>query len=648
MTAPANRQYAFSGYRVDALTRELSGPDGAAVPLTSKALDVLLQLIEHRDQFLSKDQLLLAVWPGRVVEENNLTQAVSALRRALGGAAGDHRYIVTVPGRGYRFVAALDEPGTEPVHTTGVAPESAADAPTPAQPAWPRRLRWGALAIALLAATLMATSLWRDRAPPSTVAGHTATIATTVAVLPFRPLGSGNADKGSGDEMLELGMAETLIARLSRSTSMRVLSLGSVQGFTGAKVDPLRAGKTLGAHYVVEGSTQQRGHSIRVNARLLALPDGRTVWAGTYDQAPERVFTLQDDIADAVIAALALQRVSVPAHERSPCDGDDAQAYRAYLRGRYQIHRASGASMLDALAAFRRAIELDPVCTRAYAGMAWAYRGLVNGGDRDPREMFPLAQASAEQALKIDPGSADALVARGIVEHGYHWNWAGAEASFRRAIEINPSLAEARFVYAAHLVSLGRFDEGLVHARQARELDPLSPLINTLEGGFLGAAHQPDEARAQLERALELQPDFPIALRLRGSMALDRGDPRAAIADLKRASEGSQRNSQVVAMLAVAHAAAGERTQAQAILRELEARDTAGYVPPTSLAAVRNALGDTEAALDLLERAYQERDIRLTFLQVDARWNNLRAQPRFRALSRRMGLQVEPVAYGRF
>jgi len=229
----------------------------------------------------------------------------------------------------------------------------------------------------------------------------------------------------------------------------------------------------------------------------------------------------------------------------------------------------------------------------------------------------------------------------------YGWDWANAEASLRRAIALNPSFADAHFSLAHLLVLTGRFDEGLEQARQARELDPLSPLINALEGGFLSAAGQPRAARERLQRTLEFEPDFWIALLVRGGLALDRGDTATAIADLTRAAERSQRSSQVLAVLAFAEIAAGQRAQAQAILRELDARDAAGYVPATSLAAVHNALGDTDGALALLERAYREHDIRMAFLKVDARWNNLRMQPRFRALARRMGLEAEH-ATGRF
>lgn len=418
--------------------------------------------------------------------------------------------------------------------------------------------------------------------------------------------------------MLELGLADTLITQLSRSNALRVRALASSQRFSGTPQDALEAGRRLGADYIVDGSTQRRGEQVRVNARLLHVANGRALWAGTFDARPQEVFTLQDRIAAAVVAALALQIDARPARS-SPCDGADPEAYRAWLTGRHLISRPVPAGLPKALAAFRRAIDLDPACARAHAGMAVAYHGQVITGDRDPREMAPLARAAAQQALRIDPGSADAHAANGFIQFFYGWDWAGAETSFERAIELNPSLAQAHFGYAHLLANLGRFEQALPQARQARELDPLSPLINTIEAGFLGAAGQPDQAQAGLARTLELQPEFWIALLVRGGMALDRGDTRAAIVDFGRAVEHSKGNSQVVAMLGVARAAAGDRAGAEATLRTLQARAAAGFVPATSLAAVHNALGDVEQALDLLERAHAERDVRLVFLRIDAR-----------------------------
>jgi TolB-like protein/Flp pilus assembly protein TadD len=571
------RQYEFSGYRLDAVSRELFGPDGATISVTSKALDVLAYLIRQRDRVVDKDDLLAAVWAGRVVEENNLTQAISALRKAFGVRPPEHRFIVTISGRGYRFVADVNESG-------------AVEAAIPAPP------------------------------------------QTALAVLPFRSISS-----GPRDELLELGLTETLITQLSRVPYLRVRALGSSLHLAQEVAhDPDAAGRQLGAAFVIDGSAQQVGGRVRVNVRLLSVASGATVWADTIDTRVEDVFTLQDRISGAVVKALALPGIAMPERRRRSRRGD-AEVYRAWLQGYHLLQRPDEGNLKKAISAFRRAIDLDAAYTRAYAGIAFAYRGLVHI-DHEPGEMFGLAKAAVAQALKLDPDSPEALTAQGRIRHLYDWDWAGAEASLQRAIELNPSLMEARYACAHLLVHLGRFEEGLEQARQARELDPLSPMVNAIYAGLLTAAGQTEAAQKQVRRALELKPRFWVALQVRAGLAMGRGDTAAAMGDLASAVDDSDRASQILALQAIAHAAAGDRILPQEVLQELEARRTQRYVPATSFAAAHAALGNTDAALDELERAYRERDIRMAFMKVDARWNVLRVQPRFRALAQHMGL----------
>jgi len=571
------RQYEFSGYRLDAVSRELFGPDGTTISVTSKALDVLAYLIRQRDRVVDKDDLLAAVWAGRVVEENNLTQAISALRKAFGVRPPEHRFIVTISGRGYRFVADVNESG-------------AVEAAIPAPP------------------------------------------QTALAVLPFRSISS-----GPRDELLELGLTETLITQLSRVPYLRVRALGSSLHLAQEVAhDPDAAGRQLGAAFVIDGSAQQVGGRVRVNVRLLSVASGATVWADTIDTRVEDVFTLQDRISGAVVKALALPGIAMPERRRRSRRGD-AEVYRAWLQGYHLLQRPDEGNLKKAISAFRRAIDLDAAYTRAYAGIAFAYRGLVHI-DHEPGEMFGLAKAAVAQALKLDPDSPEALTAQGRIRHLYDWDWAGAEASLQRAIELNPSLMEARYACAHLLVHLGRFEEGLEQARQARELDPLSPMVNAIYAGLLTAAGQTEAAQKQVRRALELKPRFWVALQVRAGLAMGRGDTAAAMGDLASAVGDSDRASQILALQAIAHAAAGDRILPQEVLQELEARRTQRYVPATSFAAAHAALGNTDAALDELERAYRERDIRMAFMKVDARWNVLRAQPRFRVLAQHMGL----------
>lgn len=603
----------FEGYRLDPRARVLSAPDGEPVALTAKAFDVLVYLVEHADRVVRKDELLDHVWRGRVVEENNLNQAISALRRALGASGGDHRFVVTVPGQGYRFVANLRRE----------------DAGTFQAGRRPRRRTLG-LAALLLAGVVVLAVISRQQSPGLQALAPT---LPTLAVLPFHPVSD-----DPGDDLLALGLAETLITRLSRAEGLRVRALGSASRLANFNLNPLQTAQELGALYVVDGSTQRSGSELRVNVRLMRAVGGDVIWGETYDTDLEQVFAVQDRIAREIAQALSVSANGLAAAHTSPCEGDDAEAYRAYLSGLRQVQSPSPASLRSAIRAFERTVQMDPACARAWAGLAFVWRAMSITGDMHSKEAFPRAIDAVNQALELNPDLAEAHASLGFIRFWHHWDWAAAEASFRRAIDLNPSLAEARLGYAHLLSNLGRHTEALDQIRQARELDPFWPMVNTLEASFLHAAGRHREAREQSDLALELAPDFWIAHVIRGTIALDTGDPEAAVTYLERADQLSGGATQALGLLGIAYAQAGQVDRAAALLSQLKIQTRESYVPATILASMHNALGDEETALDLLEQAWNERDLRLTFLKVDRRWDNLRANPRFVDLVARLGL----------
>lgn len=620
--AAFQRGYRFGSHRLDIVMRELRDGGGEVVPLSGKAFDVLCHLIAHRDRIVGKDELLSEVWAHRVVEENNLSQAIASLRRALGQHPDGHRYIITVQGRGYRFVAEVhDLPSEEAIPAASPLPMSGRG----------RRMNLRRIGLPLVVlAGAMALGYVATRHHPATVLptrGH------TIAVLPFRQISPNVADNA-----LQLGMADTLVTRLSRSTPLVVRSLDATRRLDVGQDSPQQIARLLHVDYLVDGSMQRSGETLRVNVRLLAAGDGRALWAGTFDAPADRALVLQDRIADAVAQTLSLRLTQLPSGARSPCEGSNVEAYRAYISGRYLNNRPDSVRLQAAVRDFKHAIDLDPSCARAYAGLAFAYRGEVMTGDRRPRDLFPLAKAAVAQALAIDPTLAEAYATRGFIEFWYDWDWPAAEASLRRAIELNPALPEAHLAYAHLLSNLGRSEEAVREARLALRADPLSPLINTLAAGFMKDAGHDAEAKAQLDRALELDPDFWVALLSRGGDALFRGDVTRALSDLRRARVLSHDNSQALVLLAFAELRAGDRPAAEDILVQLQARQAAGYVPSTSVAAVELALGRRQAAMALLEQAYDERDVRLSFIGIDHRFDALRGTSRFRALLRRMRL----------
>jgi len=637
MNVPEPRCYTFGEFRIDAVARRLSRRDGAPVTLTARVFDTLLYLVRHAGTSLGKDELLAAIWPGRVVEDNNLTQSISTLRKVLGAESDGHGYIVTEPGRGYRFVAEVrpvveahgaGDASTQAPAASVVVPASAPEGMI--RPSFASRTpRWLALA-GVLAIGLVAGGAWFVQ-HRSTNAPAAAT--TNIAVLPFKPLLPGDRD-----EVLELGMADTLINKLSNNRRLSVRSLGSVRKFDSLDQDPLAAGRELAVGSVLEGQVQRRGDRVHVSARLLGMPDGAALWTGTFDENFTDVFALQDAIAQKVATALALRLDSGEQRAMKAGYTRNSDAYLLYLQGRYRIGKATPPEIHAGMAAFRKAIDLDPTFALAHAELAEAYRRLPITSDVDPKEAFALAKAAANKALEIDDEVAEAHSVLGWVAFWYDWDWGAAEKEFRRAIELNPSVAEAHLGYGHLLSNTGRDADAVEQGRLARELDPLSPLVNTITAGFLAGAHRADEARAFLNRALEIDPDFWIAHYVRGNFALGAKDYPAAIAEFTHARDHSNGSMQAVSMLGYALATSGDRAGARALLDELSSKATQQYVPATSVATIYIALGDTDQTLAWLNRAYDERDVRMAFLKVDRRWDPLRADPRFVALAKRIGL----------
>ena len=605
----------FCGYRLDTVTRRLEAPDGSDVPLSGRAYEVLAYLVANRPRVVGKDELLAAVWPGRVVEENNLSQAISSLRRALGAERGRHRFILTVPGRGYGFVAEIDEPSTDPVVPREVLQE-------PPMTSARRRVRLGVVAILAVALSVLAVSLWLVRSAPLPVA-HDA--SATLAVLPFRAL-----DKEPRDEMLELGIAETVIARLSRTEELRVLSLGSIQALVGQSFDPVNTGAELGASFVLDGHFQRSGDSIRITARLLALPAGTAVWSGTFDEASTRVFDVQDTIASSVMTALSTRYAILG--KTSPCHGSDPEAYRAYLRGRFLLNRPDPRTIDTALASFVEAVDRDPACARAWAGIAAVRRTAVMVADRDPRVEFPLSDAAIDRALALDPDSVEAHVARGFNRFWNRWDWVGAEASLRRAIDLDPNAVDAHFTLAHLLANIGRHDEAEMEARRASALDPMSPLVNTVTANFDNDGEWQRRSLQRFNQVLAVEPDFWIALKHRSDILLEMGDVEGAERDALHAAKAANRNARSLVYLAMVYRHEGRLDRVRELLAELEQRSRSAYVLPSIMAQFHAMLDEPEQALDLLDEGRRQGDIGLSFLRPWFR--SLGSEPRYAELLR--------------
>lgn len=626
----------FGAFTLDARQRRLER-DGTPVELAPKQFDALQLLIEHAGDLVGKDLFHARLWPDTVVSETSLNKYIWQLRRILGESDGAPIYIETVPKVGYRFIATVENvglrnPDVAPPVPAAAFSANAAQSPrddatvghagTP--PRRPSPLPWIALALVALVASAVVFLMSRPSLSPRSAAA-----VTTIAVLPFKPL-----LPAERDPVTEWGIADTLIAKLSSSRRLAVRSITAVRRFDALDQDPLAAGRELDVGAVLEGQLSRRGDVVHVTARLLAVADGSALWTGTYDARPDDLFAMQDAIAEHVASALALELGSDERRAMALEPTRDTEAYRLYLNGRYRINKAKPDEIRVGIDFLRKAIDRDPTYALAYAGIAEGYTRLPVTGDLAPRETFPLAKAAANRALAIDAGIAEAHNVLGWIAFWYDWDWANAEREFRRSIELNPNIAEAHHGYGHLLWLQGRAQQSRSEGRRARELDPLSPLINTITAGF----EEPDERDRVLAKVFALEPDFWILHLDFGGKALREKRYDEAIAEFTKARDLSGGSLHAVAALGSALVRAGRADEARAIIADLEARAQRGYIPGTSIANVYATFGDNEKAIAWLQRAYEQRDVELSFLKVRHNWDSLRGDPRFVAIAKGVGL----------
>jgi TolB-like protein/class 3 adenylate cyclase/Tfp pilus assembly protein PilF len=455
-----------------------------------------------------------------------------------------------------------------------------------------------------------------------------------IAVLPFRPLLSENRD-----QVLELGMADTLIAKLSNSRKIIVSSLNAVRKYGGLEQDSVAAGRELQVSSVLEGNVQKIGDRIRVTARLINVADGSSPWAATFDEKFTDVFALQDAISQRVADALALQLSGEEKNRLTKRYTDNVEAYQLYLTGRYHNLKLTPPEIRTAMTFYQRAIDLDPTYALAYFGIAEANRALTMTADIPSKECLPKAKAAARKALEIDESLAEAHASLSFSVTWFDWDWALAQKEAKRAIALNPNSGFAHLAYGQVLSLLGRHEEAVAEGARASELDPLFLLVRAIEGLFLYHAGRNDEANARLQKALEIDQSFWITHLMLGNVNIQEGTYPEAIAEFTKAKELSHGNSQAVASIGYTAALAGDKAKALAVLDELKASSNQHYVPPVNIALVYNGLGDQNQAISWLDKAIEDHDARLTLLKVDPKWDSFRSNPRFIAVLNRIGLE---------
>ncbi len=464
----------------------------------------------------------------------------------------------------------------------------------------------------------------RRRTKPGAGAG-----GPSIAVLPFT-----NASGEADTEIFSDGIAEELTNALSKLDGLHVVARASAFAFKGRHEDVREIGRQLGVATVLEGSVRRAQQRVRVTTELVNVADGYRLWAERYDRKVDDVFAIQDEIAGAIANVLEAKLLGAPkAYAQEPAKKGDPRAYEHYLRGRHLWTQRTTSALEESVAEFGKALAIDAAHAASLAGIADSYVILGVYSHRKPDEVMPKAKEAAERALAVDGSLAEAHTSLACVRALYEWDWAAADALFRRAIAYNPQYATAHQWYAMNcLVPQGRFDDARLELQRALALDPLSLAVHTSEGLRFFYARELASAAAALRDTLKLNPDFGTAHYFLGHVEIAMGRYDEAVGSLQRAFTLQEESTETMAALATAHALAWQRAHAEALLADLERRSLESYVSPALLAQVHLGLGDQDTALERLEEAAALRAADMVWLKVHPIYDCIRGHPRFRAM----------------
>jgi DNA-binding winged helix-turn-helix (wHTH) protein/TolB-like protein/Tfp pilus assembly protein PilF len=635
--------YEFGSFRIDRRERLLLH-DGAPVPLPPKVYDTLLALVMRSGHIVEKEELMRAVWPDTFVEDANLTVNISALRKALGEGESEHHYIETVPRRGYRFVSPVIEVKNDSAASYAEAnpnprlilederkveatKEESADYTFVHPLLRSRGWGWSLIGIfVLVGLAVIAYYTWLSRAERGLK-------VRSIAVLPFKPLVADNRD-----EPLEMGMCDALITRLSGLHQLIVRPTSAVVHYNKPGQDSLTAGRELGVDALLDGFVQKSGDKVRVTAQLLRISDGKHLWSAQFNENFTDIFAVEDSISKQMVEALLLNLTGEEQRRVTKHYTENIEAYELYLRGRYFQDKRTPEGLNKSIDYFQLATRKDPRYALAFAGLADSYVVLAVRVDMPPKDSYRQAKTAAIQALEIDDTLAEAHASLGNVQYWYDWDWSAAETEFKRAVELGPNYPTAHQLYASYLIVMGRHPEALSEIKQAHSLDPLSLPINVQVARILYFSREYDEAIEQCQKTLEIDPNFGGAHLFLGRLYKEKRMYREALTELEKARRLLGGSAEVLALIGYTDAVSGSRVEAQDVLVELQGLSKQGYVSPYHLAMVYAGLGEQNQAFDSLDKAYAEREGRMTILKFAPEFDSLRSDPRYADLVRRIGL----------
>jgi TolB-like protein/Tfp pilus assembly protein PilF len=571
----------FGDYELNGRTYELSRR-GRPIKLERIPMELLMLLLERRGQLVTRSEIVEKLWGKDVFVDvdNSINTAVRKLRRVFRDNPRKPTFLLTVTGKGYRFVAPISEV-THPSSTS-------------------------------------------ERRP-------------MLAVLPFE-----NLSNDLEQEYFSDGLTEETISRLGQINpeQLGVIARTSSMAYKRTAKSIAEVGRELGLDYILESSVRREGQRIRITSQLIRVNDQTHLWASTYDRDTGGFLGVQSELASAIADQVKISLLP-QAGGRTEARTRDSGAYDLYLRGRYYWNQLTPPTIQRGIEYFKEAVAKDPGYALAYAGLADCYMMLPITCDAPALDILPKATAAAQRAVELDSRLAEGHTAAGSIKLWMEWDWTGAEAAFRRALALNSNYVTVHRYYGHLLSNLGRHAESAEEMRRAREVDPLSPIMHALSGRLQYQARQYDSALEHLKNALAINADFWVVHMFLGSVyeRLQRFDQ--ARTEYQKAFELSSGNTEAIASRGHILAQLGQRAEAEEAIRVLKELSKHRYVPPYNIAIVHNGLGDADAALGWLEKAYETRDVRLTFLAVEPKWDPMRGEPRFQALLKRLALPTD-------
>ena len=639
MSAQTKMIFEFGSFRLNPAERLLLR-DQAPVHLPPKAFDALVVLVQNRGHLLEKDELLRKVWPDTFVEESNLAQHVSVLRKALQDGEDGSRYIETVPRRGYRFIAQVREVGSIASDTNVLSapgssqsssgvPESAVRDNVPPQHRFLSLTYSIAVLSVLLAVLILTWPVWKR------LRSAGAEPIRSLAVLPLQNLSADPAEQYFAD-----GMTEALITDLAKIPGLKVISRTSIMRYKDSHERLPQIAQELGVDGIIEGAVLRSGDRVRITAQLVRAATDQHMWAESYERDLRDLVTLQDEVSRS-IARQIQKEIAPPVPQRLAASTVvSPQARENYLKGRYFWNLRSEAGYLKAIEYFQAAVAEDPKYAQAYAGLADAYALLGSLPDTRIRDIaMPKAREMAVTAINLDDSLADAHTSLAFVEMHYEWKFREAEEEFKRAIDLNPNYSIAHQWYAIDLAALGQMNEAVAEVKRARDTDPLSAIINTDMAEMLYWAHRYDEAVQQARATIDMDPNFAHAHRVLGQIYAQQHMFPEAIAEGERAAALSGDNLWMLLDLATTYMLAGKKTKAQDCMRRAAKNSPGGVLPDAgSTAGLYAAMGDLDRAFEVLDVQYKHRDGGLILINRTPLEASIRSDPRFQQLLQRIGL----------